>query len=117
MANSIDIKEALEMSQKLWEKHKETWWPMSPEHGKTFMLYMIEEMGEAIAIIKKKGDDAIMENPEVRARFIEEMCDMMMYYADVLNRYGISHEEYTAIYREKFHQNMVRDFKKDHEGS
>ncbi len=117
MEKSINIKEKLEMSRVLWEKHKDTWSDMSPEHGKIFLLYMIEEMGEVISIIKKKGDDEIMNNPEVRSRFIEEMCDIMMYYSDVLNRYGVSSEEYSAVYREKFEKNMGRNFKKDHEES
>ncbi len=85
MSLSIDIKEKLNMSHELWEKHKDKWPPMTPEHGKTFILYMIEEIGEVISIVKKKGEDQIMNDPEIRKRFIEEMCDIMMYYSDVLN--------------------------------
>ena len=55
----IDLKIAdmLEMSYKLWEKNKDSWSPMEPEYGRSFILYMIEEIGEAIAVIKKKGEE------------------------------------------------------------
>lgn len=115
--NPITIEETLSMSKELFEKHKDTWHPMSPEHGKTFILYMIEEIGEVISIIKKKGENDIMDNKEVREHFIEEMCDVMMYYSDVLNRFDISPEEFSAVYRRKFNHNMNRDFKKDHANS
>ncbi len=46
--------------------------------------------------------------------FIEEMCDVMMYYSDVLNRFGITSEEYSKVYRDKFDKNMKRNFEKDH---
>ena len=117
MANNLDIEEALLMSKELWEKHKDSWWPMQPEHGKTYILYMIEEIGEVISIIKKKGETEIIENSEIRTRFIEEMCDIMMYYSDVLNRFEVSSEEFSEIYRKKFEKNMRRDFKKDHKES
>jgi len=117
MDKPIDIKEKMKMSYELWEKHKETWEPMRAEHGKTSILYMIEEVGEVISIIKKKGEQEIMENPEVRKHFVEEMCDVMMYYSDTLNRFGVTPEEYSRIYRRKFAVNMARDFKKDHDES
>ncbi|MBZ9689302.1 hypothetical protein G9F72_023685 [Clostridium estertheticum] len=89
MAGKVDlsISEMLEMSHKLWEKHKDTWSPMEPTHGKISILYMIEEIGEAIAIIKKKTEDGIMNDPKIRERFIEELGDVLMYYSDTLNRF------------------------------
>ena len=106
----LSISEMLEMSQKLWELHKDTWSPMEPEEGKTFILYMIEEIGEAIAIIKKKTEVGIMNDPSVRERFIEELGDVLMYYSDVLNRFKITPEEFSTIYIKKFKSNMTRDF-------
>ena len=53
---------------------------MEPEYGKDFILYMIEEIGECIAILKKKGSAAIMEDPAVREAFLSEMADVLMYY-------------------------------------
>ena len=106
----LSISEMLDMSYKLWEKHKDTWSPMEPEHGKTFILYMIEEIGEAIAIIKKKTEDGIMNDQTTRERFIEELGDVLMYYSDVLNRFKITPEEFSSIYIKKFESNMNRDY-------
>lgn len=113
----MDMKEMLKMSYELYEENKDTWSPMTPEHGKTFLLYMIEEMGEVISIIKKKGEDQIMNDQNVRGRFVEEMCDIMMYYSDVLNRFDVSAEEYEAAYKRKFEYNINRNYRKDHEES
>jgi len=117
MAENINVNDILDMSQELWEKNKDKWSPMEPEHGRTFILYMIEEIGEVISILKKKGEDQIMNDPEIRSRFVEEMCDVMMYYSDVLNRFGIGAEEFSNAYLKKFEKNMGRDYVKDHEES
>lgn len=101
----LSISEMLDMSYKLWEKHKDTWSPMEPEYGKTFILYMIEEIGEAIAIIKKKTEEGIMNDQTTRERFIEELGDVLMYYSDVLNRFKITPEEISSIYIKKFESN------------
>lgn len=110
----LSISEMLEMSHKLWEKHKDTWSPMEPEHGKTFILYMIEEIGEAIAIIKKKTEDGIMNDPLIRERFIEELGDVLMYYSDVLNRFKITPQEFATTYIKKFESNMKRDYERQY---
>lgn len=112
--DNLRISEMLELSYKLWEKHSDTWSPMKPEYGKIFILYMIEEVGEAIAIIKKKGEEKIMNNPEVREHFVEEMGDALMYYMDVLNRFNISAEEFSKIYMKKFKKNINRDYEEQY---
>ncbi|MGH4125067.1 MAG: MazG nucleotide pyrophosphohydrolase domain-containing protein [Clostridium sp.] len=109
--NDLNISEMLKLSQELWEKHNDTWSPMEPQYGKDFILYMIEEIGEVIAIIKKKGEDDIMDDVAVRERFVEELGDVMMYYMDVLNRFKISADEFSSIYLKKFETNMKRDYK------
>jgi len=114
---SVSIEEMLKMSHDLYEENKHKWSPMEPEHGRTFILYMIEEIGEVISIVKKKGEEEIMDNNETRERFIEEMCDVMMYYSDVLNRFGVTSEEYSKVYRAKFDKNMKRNYEKDHADS
>lgn len=111
----LQISEMLDMSYKLWEKHKDSWAPMEPECGRSFILYMIEEIGEAIAIIKKKGEEDIMNDPEVRDHFVEEMGDVMMYFMDTLNRFHISAEEFSNRYMKKFESNMGRDYDKQYE--
>lgn len=108
--NDLKISDMLKLSYDLWEKHSETWSPMKPEYAKFFILYMIEEIGEAIAIIKKKGEPEIMDNPDVREHFIEELGDVIMYFMDVLNRFDISSEEFSKIYLKKFLKNINRDY-------
>lgn len=111
----LKISEMLEMQKELFEPHKDEWPPMQPEAGRNFLLFMVEEMGEAIAIIKKKGDRAIMDNEAVRSAFCEEMADVLMYYNDTLLRYGISPEEISKAYIEKHERNMGRDYSGEYE--
>lgn len=106
----LKVSELMEMSYKLWEKNKDKWSPMEPEYGRDFILYMIEEVGEAIAIIKKKGEEEIMNNSTTRERFVEELGDVLMYYIDVLNRFNISAEEFSSVYMKKFNKNMERNY-------
>lgn len=109
----LTISEMKEMQFELYEANKEKWGDREPKYAKTHLLYMIEEMGECISIIKKKGIDAIMENPEVRGRFLEEITDVQKYYVEVLNRLQITPEEFSNAYIEKHNINMKRDFERD----
>lgn len=108
--DDLKISDMLNLSYKLWEKHSDTWSPMKPEYAKSFILYMIEEIGESISIIKKKGEAEIMNNLEVREHFVEELGDVLMYFMDVLNRFNISSEEFSETYIKKFMKNMDRDY-------
>jgi len=94
------------MQFELYEQNKEKWNDMNPQAAKSHMLYMIEEIGECIAIIKKKKIDNIMNDEKIRSRFIEEMCDVMMYYVEVLNRLEISSEELSNAYIQKHQKNF-----------
>ena len=109
----LNISDMKKMQLELYEKNKDKWESMEPKYAKTHILYMIEEIGECISIIKKKGIDAIMENSNVRARFLEELTDVEMYYIEILNRLKITPEEYSNAYIEKFNSNMNRDYEKD----
>ena len=51
---------------------------------------MMSEAGEVADVIQKHGDDAIMQGRKTCRSFIEEMCGVMMYFNDVLLRYGIA---------------------------
>lgn len=113
--NDLNISSMMDMSYKLWEKHKDTWAPMEPQVGKSFILYMIEEIGEVIAIIKKKGEEKIMNEPEVRDRFVEEMGDVLMYFIDTLNRFKVSCGEFSKRYVKKYNSNMKRDYDKQYD--
>lgn len=114
MNEDLKISEMLDFSKQLWEKNKNSWSPMSPEYGKDFILYMIEEIGEVIAILKKKGCDSVMKDKEIRNHFTEEMCDVMMYFSDTLNRFGISPKEFSDIYTEKFNKNLKRNYTQEY---
>lgn len=109
----LTISEMKEMQLELYEANKEKWGDREPKYAKTHLLYMIEEMGECISIIKKKGIDAIMEKPEVRERFLEEITDVQNYYVEVLNRLKITPEEFSNAYIEKHNINMKRDFERE----
>ena len=71
---------------------------------------MIAEIGEALDIIKKCNESLIMSDPSVKAAFIEEMCDVLMYYNDILLRYQVTPEELAGIYEKKHRKNMRRDY-------
>lgn len=114
MKKDISIKEMLDYSNDLWELNKDKWSPMEPEYGRDSLLYMIEEVGEVIALIKKKGESEIMNNLETRKRFVEELTDVLMYYSDILNRFDIDSEEFANSYHKKMQYNLNRNFIKDH---
>ena len=100
----------MEMQEKLWQVHQKSWDPISEQYARNSLLWMMEEVGEAIAIIKKKGDSAIMDEPSVRNAFVEEMSDVLMYYFDVLLRYGFSPDDLSKSYINKHNKNMDRDY-------
>ena len=81
-----------------------------PENGPFSLLWSMDELGEAISIIKKKGSDGIMENPSVREHFIEEVADHLMYIFDMMECYGITADEFTDIYVRKFERNLGRSW-------
>ena len=97
-----------EMQRQLQEKYRDKWEGVAPTIGQNKLLWMIGEIGEVIDIIKKKGHEAIMQDAEIRARFVEEMTDVLMYYGDVMLCFDISQEELKQAYTEKFQRNMTR---------
>lgn len=111
----LTISEMKEMQSKLFEKHKKEWGDREPKYAKSHILYMIEEIGECISIIKKKGITQIMEDKSVRDRFTEEFSDVLMYYTEVLNRLNISAEEISNAYIKKHEYNMNRNYIRDNE--
>ena len=71
------------------------------------------KIGEVADIIKKKGHDAIMENPHVRAHFVEETADVFMYLFDMMEAFGVSAEEFCDAYTAKFERNMGRSWEEN----
>lgn len=110
--SDINFTRMMELQRNLQDAHKGKWTPLSPLQARNQLLWLMEELGEVIAIIKKKGETAIMEDPAVRANFCTEMCDVLMYFNDVLICYDISPEEISKAYEDKYSYNMARDYDK-----
>ena len=79
-------------------------WSPVPES----MLWMIGEIGEVADIVKKHGEEAALQDPALRHALVEEMADVLMYYADVMLCYGISSDELEHAWRAKHARNMNR---------
>lgn len=105
----VKISELMQMQHTLAEK-KGWLKDRTPDKAHMSILWSIDELGEAIAIIKKKGATAIMENPSVREHYVEEVTDVFMYLLDMMESYGITAEEFSNAYIAKFRRNMGRDW-------
>ncbi len=110
----LSISQMMQFQRELFDLHKSTWAPREPENGREHILYMIEEIGETIAILKKKGSGDVLENPEVRAAFLEEMSDILMYYIDVLLCFHATPEEISQAYLAKHRRNMGRNYTEEY---
>lgn len=110
----LKLSEIMSMQKELQEKYKDKWTPLSVENGRSCLLWMIEEMGEAISIIKKRGENDIMNDDTVRAAFVEELVDVIMFYNDALICYGITSDELSKAFLKKHFKNMGRDFIGEH---
>lgn len=105
---NFSFEEMQTIQKELQEKYKHKWSPLSPEIGKDQLLWLLIELGEVADVIKKSGNQKILEDKEVRTHFIEEMCDVLMYFNDVMLCYNISIEELKEIYLQKHKRNMER---------
>lgn len=112
MEENFGIRRMLEIQNELQEKYKGKWAPIGPDAAKDKFLWAVGEMGEVIDIFKKRGAQAVMDDPEVRTHFVEEMADVFMYLSDVLNCMSVSAEEFADIYERKHAFNMKRDYVK-----
>ncbi len=104
----LNFSEMQGFQRELQEQYLEKWGGLSPEKGRNTLLWMLIEAGEAADVIKKEGDEAILAQGDARAHFVEELCDVLMYFNDLLLCYGITPEELSGIYREKHRRNMTR---------
>jgi len=104
----LKISELHEMQKNMQEKYLEKWGGLSPEKAIEKLLWLHGELGEASDVIKKNGNNRILNDAAVRAHFIEEMCDVMMYFNDVLICFNITPEEFSKAYTEKYNRNMKR---------
>ncbi len=96
------------MQIELQDKYKDKWGGLYPEKGREMLLWMIGEAGEVADVIKQNGDKKIINDESIRQHFIEEMCDVMMYFNDVMLCYNITADELKQIYIEKHNKNMRR---------
>ena len=103
------------MQDALQNRMKDKWTPIIPENGHFSLLWMFEEMGELVAIIKKRGSDAIMNDEAVRLGFVEELSDTLMYFIDLMTCFDVSAEELSEAFVRKHEKNMQRDFVTEHE--
>ena len=111
----IDFADMQQMQKNLQELHKGEWNPLTPLQARNQMLWLVDELGEAIAIIKKKGEKGIMEDENVRENFCAEIADVLMYLNDVLLCYDITPEEISEAYVKKHEYNMKRNYVKQNE--
>ena len=111
---ALTIGELIEIQTRLQEKYRGIWEGDSPETAKHHLLYAVEEIGEVSAILKKRTPQAVVDDPELRRRFCEEMADVFMYLTDVLLCCGVKAEEFEAAYRAKADRNLRRDFQAEH---
>ena len=96
------------IQKELQNKYREQWGDLTPDKGANYLLWMVVEAGEAADIVKKEGSQKILENPETRRHFVEELCDVMMYFNDLMLIYGIQPQELETVYKEKHRRNMAR---------
>lgn len=106
----LSFSEMMKMQRDLHAMHEGEWEPLEKEYGIHSMLWMVEELGEAIAVIKKKRHVAIVEDKHVREAFLEEMSDVLMYFTDTLIRYQVTPEEIGKAYVKKHLQNKGRHY-------
>jgi len=106
--NDFGLNEMQEIQKQLQERYKDKWGGLSPDIGRNQLLWMMIEVGEVADIIKKKGDSNIMNDEETRNHFVEELCDVLMYFNDVMLCYSISPEELKKVYLQKHHKNIER---------
>ena len=104
----LSMRDMQEMQRRLQEKYQEKWGGLYPEKFHTMMLYLFAEAGEAVDVVKKNGHASILQNPDARNHFIEEMAYVLMYFNDVLLCYDITPEEFAAVYHKKHDTNMGR---------
>ena len=106
--DDLTISAMQQMQAELPEKYFDRWGGLSPAQGRSHLLWLLAEAGEAAQIIKKEGDRPILDCPETRAHFVEELCDVYMYLASTAMCYGITPQELAQTFVEKHRRNMQR---------
>jgi len=107
----LRFSELIAMQKELQDKHIGEWAPLTPENGRSCLLWMVEELGEVISIIKKSDEKLIMTDEKIHRALREEFADVMMFMVDALICYGISASDFSEAFIKKHAKNMKRDWK------
>ena len=67
--DDLTISAMQQMQAELQEKYFDRWGGLSPAQGRSHLLWLLAEAGEAAQIIKKEGDRPILDCPETRAHY------------------------------------------------
>jgi len=106
----LTLSEIMNMQNELQNKHKGKWTPLTIDYGRSCLLWMVEELGEVVSVIKKRGENAIMTDALVREAFIEEFVDVLMFMNDALMCYEITAEDLSEAFIKKHSKNMGRNW-------
>ena len=106
--SKLDLERMQTMQAELQKRYQGKWPAICPAIGREKLLWMIAETGEVADIIKKQGDQQIMEDTQVREHFIEELCDTLMYFNDVCRCYSVTPDELEHVYLAKHQKNLGR---------
>jgi len=104
----LSITDMQRMQSELQAKYLAKWGGLAPSKARDKLLWLYGELGEVGDIIKKSGEDRIMNDEEIRGHFTEELCDVLMYLNDIMLCFDIKPEEIAEKYREKHSVNMSR---------
>ncbi len=104
----MTIGEMVELQKRLHERYRDKWGELSSRWTKDMLLWMMSEAGEAAEVIKHHHMAQILAPGEVRDHFVEELCDVLMYFVDVMLCAEITPEELSSSFRAKFEKNMGR---------
>ena len=104
--NELNFTQMQNIQKELQEKYKNIWKPNTPENATRQLLWLYGELAEVGDILKKKGHEAVLNDPEVRRHFVEEMCDVLMYFNDILICFDVKPDELERAYIEKYERNM-----------
>ncbi|NLG24228.1 MAG: nucleotide pyrophosphohydrolase, partial [Clostridiales bacterium] len=107
--SDISVSRMLEIQRELQAKYGEKWGcSPAPDQGIRYLLWAVGEVGELVDILKKRGHGAILGDAAVRADFVTELTDVMMYLGDLMLCYGIEAGELAEAYEAKHRRNMTR---------
>ena len=72
--SSINFDEMQQIQKELQAKYGKgaNWGALTPEHGVKTLLWMINEAGEVADVLKKEGEQAVMEGDQILRRLFDE---------------------------------------------